>query len=147
MDSLAKIRLLLAAAVAPLTVPLILYLTFVFSFGGIVEKNEGIQTSISSATWLSYASALIFGAGSYYWLRRKKWWSVWRYMLLGMGSGFAGWLVFSIMSQTLFFNRVFYAFLIAGLLMGACFWLVAYFQPDGKHLISGSTSSRRRRRR
>lgn len=147
MEPIAKIRILIAAAVSPLMVPLLIYITLVFSFGDVVDKNEGIQTSISSATWLSYWTALIFGAASYYWLRRKNWWTVWRYIMMGAASGLAGWVVFSVISQTLFFNRVFYAFIVAGLFMGACFWLVAYFQSDGNHLISKQRSGRRRRRR
>ena len=147
MDSIAKIRFLIAAGIAPLLMPLLVYSTFVLSFGSVIEKNEGMQTSISSATWLAYLTALVFGAASYYWLRRKRWWSVWRFMMMGTASGCAGWLVFSVISQTLFFNRIFYAFVISGLLMGACFWLVAYFQPDGNHLIPNQRSGRRRRRR
>ena len=146
MDSIAKIRFLLAAITAPLLMPLCVYTTFVFVFGGDVAKSQEIQTSISTATWLSLFLAAASGGASYYWLRRQNWRSVWRYMMMGIASGFASWILFSIVSQT-FVSLLFYVFLIAGLLMGSSFWLIAYFQPDGNHLLPGTSSSRRRRRR
>lgn len=144
---MTKIRFLIAAAVSPMVVPLLIYITLVFSFGSVIEKNQGIQTNISSATWFSYGAALVFGSASYYLLRRNNWWSVWRYILMGASTGLASWIVFSFLSDTWFFNRVFYAFIISGLLMGASFWLIAYFQADGNHLIPSKKSSRRKRRR
>lgn len=146
MGSIAKIRFLLATGIAPLLMPLLIYTTFVFVFGGDVEKSQDIQTSISAATWLSLFLAAASGGASYYWLRRKNWKSVWRFMMMGIAAGFASWILFSIVSQT-FVSLLFYVFLIAGLLMGGCFWFIAYFNPDGNHLLPGSTSSRRRRRR
>ena len=123
MDSIAKIRFLIAAILSPMIVPLVIYTVFVFSFGSVIEKNESIQTNISSATWLSYGTALVFGTASYLLLRRLNWWSVWRYMLLGTVAGLASWIVFSFLSDTWFFNRTFLAYIISGLGMGALFWL------------------------
>lgn len=144
MEPLAKVRLLLAIICSPLIVPLMVYATFTFMLGGDADKNQEIQTGISAAIWSSYILALGFGGVSFFVLRKKGWWSVWRYMLMGAASGFAAWLLFSIASQT-FVSLLFYVFLVAGTLMGCVFWMLAYFQPDGNHLIS--TSPRRRRRR
>jgi uncharacterized membrane protein YfcA len=146
MDSILKIRFLLAMILSPMLVPLIIYTTFRFIFGGDVDQDKEIQTSISTAAWLSYGLALAFGSASYFWLRRKDWWSVWRYLIMGVASGFASWVLFSIISQT-FVSLLFYVFLFAGMVMAGGFWLLAYFKPDGNHLIASSTSGRRRRRR
>ena len=136
----------MAAGVSPLIMPLLVYMTFHFVFGGDVEKNQDMQTSISTATWVSFFLAVVFGGASYYWMRRKSWWSVWHYLMMGSVAGVASWIFFSIISQT-FVSLLFYIFIVAGVLMGIGFWLIAYFQPDGNHLISASTSSRRKRRR
>jgi uncharacterized membrane protein YfcA len=146
MEPIAKIRFLVAAGVSPLLMPLLVYMTFLFIFGGDVEKNQEMQTRISTATWVSFFLAVLFGGASYYWLRRKNWCSVWRYLMMGAVSGLASWIIFSIISQTMV-SLLFYVFIIAGSLMGVCFWLTAYFQPDGNHLISSSVSGRRKRRR
>lgn len=122
------------------------YATFAFMLGVDAEKSQEVQTGISAATWSSYIFALGFGGVSYVIMRRKNWWSVWRFSLMGVASGFATWVMFSIASQT-FVSLLFYVFLVAGTLMGCLFWLIAYFQPDGNHLLPTSTSSRRRRRR
>lgn len=145
MDSLVKIRSLIAAIVSPLIVPIMVYATFAFMLGGDVDKNQEIQTGISAATWSAYIFALGFGGASYFLLRKKRWWSVWRYLMMGVISGFASWVFFSFASQT-FVSLLFYVFLVAGGLMGIFFWLIAYFQPDGNHLTLASTSRRRRRR-
>lgn len=145
MDNLLKIRFLCAAIISPLIVPLMVYSTFLFIFGGDVEKDKEIQTSISTATWLSFGLAVAFGSASYIWLRRNGWVSVWRYLMMGIASGVASWLVFSMISQT-FVSLLSYVYILAGALMGGSFWFIAYFQPDGKHSLP-STSSRRKRRR
>lgn len=146
MDSIAKIRFLIAAVVSTLLMPLLVYMTFLFVFGGDVEKNQEMQTTISTATWVSFFLAAVSGGASYYLLRRKNWWSVWRYLMMGTVSGFVSWVLFSFISQA-FVSLLFYVFIVAGVLMGCSFWLIAYFQPDGNHLISRSGSSRRKRRR
>ena len=146
MEPIAKIRFIVAMGVSPLLMPLLVYMTFLFVFGGDLEKNQDVQTNISAATWVSLFLAIAFGGASYYWLRRKNWWSVWRYLMMGVVTGFASWILFSMISQT-FVSLLFYVFIVAGVLMGGCFWLIAYFQPDGNHLISGSSYGRRKRRR
>ena len=140
-----KVRLLLAIIISPLIMPLMVYATFAFMLGGDVEKNKEIQTGINAAIWSSYVLALGFGGVSYFLLRKKGWWTVWRYLLMGTASGFSAWVLFSLASQT-FVSLLFYVFLAAGAMMGIFFWLIAYFQPDGNHLISSSSSRRRRRR-
>ena len=146
MDKFLKIRLIAAAAIGPLIVPLVVYTTFLFIFGGDVDDDKEIQTSISNATWLSYGLAIAFGSASYFWLLRNGWWSIWRYLMMGTVSGFASWVLFSIISQT-FVSLLLVVYLIAGVLMGGGFWFIAYFQPDGKHSTFGSSSGRRKRRR
>ena len=146
MEPLAKIRFWIAVVVSPLVVPLMVYATFVFMLGVDADNNQEIQTGISAATWSSYFLAFGFAVASYVFIRKKNWWSVWRFLMMGVASGFATWILFSIASQE-FVSLLFYVFLSAGSLMGIGFWLIAFFQPDGKHLIPSSTTSRRRRRR
>jgi hypothetical protein len=146
MDKYLKIRLLVATAIGPMIVPLIIYTTFLFIFGGVAIDDVEIQTSISNATWLSYGLAISFGSASYFWLARKGWWTVWHYLMMGTVSGFASWVLFSMISQT-FVSLLLIVYLIAGVLMGGGFWFIAYFQPDGNHSKSGSVSGRRKRRR
>ena len=144
MDNTARIRFLAASIISPLLVPLIIYAMFSFIFGGDIDKDKEIETSISTAVRLSYGLALVFGIASYYWLRRQGSHSVFLYLILGGVAGFARWLLFSLISQT-FLSILFYIFGIAGIVMGGSFWLIAYFQPSGNY--PRSTSSRRRRRR
>ena len=147
MEPIAKIRFIVAVGVSPLLMPIIVYATFAIVFGSDVSKNPVTQTNINSTTWMSYGAVLVFGGASYYWMQRNNWVSVWRYLLMGSLSGLASWILFDFVSQTLFFNLLFVAFIFAGFLMGGCFWFVAYFQPDGNHLISSRRSGRRKRRR
>jgi len=142
MLSTQKIRLFIAAAISPVIVPMLVNLTFLFIFGSDVDKDQEIQTSISTASWVSYAITLALGLGAYILMYVKGWRSVQRYLLVGATVGLISWLLFSLISQTLV-SLLFFVFSVAGLLMGAAFWFIAYFQPDGSH----ATSSRRRRRR
>ena len=142
MISKQKIRLVIGAVVSPLIVPLLIYVTFLFIFGAVVEKDHDIQTSISTASWLSYWISLILGVGCYIWLQKTQRRSVQMYLLAGAVIGLASWLLFSLVSQTLV-SLLFYVFVAAGLLFGLSFWLIVFFQPDGNY----SSSSRRRRRR
>jgi len=142
MENIQKLRLIAGAILGPLIVPLAIYLTLVIVFGSTVEKDQEIQTSISTATWLSYGIALVFGIVCYFWLQRKNWTSVIYYILAGTVVGFASWLLFSLISQMMV-SLLFFVFVIAGSLMGGGFWLIAFFQPDGNY----SQPSRRRRRR
>lgn len=137
-----KIRLLLGALLSPLVVPLLVNLTFLFIFGAAVEKDHDIQTSISTATWLSYWISLVLGVGSYIALQKTQRRSVQMYLLAGAAIGLVSWLLFSFISQTLV-SLLFYVFVAAGVLYGLCFWLIVFFQPDGNY----SSSSRRRRRK
>ena len=142
MDSLQKIRVFAAAAISPIVVPLLVYLTFLFIFGTDVDKDQEIQTSISTASWISYGIALALGFGAYILMQAKGWRSVQLHILAGAGLGFISWLLFSLISQTLV-SLLFFVFFVAGLLMGTSFWFIAYFKPDGSH----ATGSRRKRRR
>jgi uncharacterized membrane protein YfcA len=142
MENIQKIRLLIGAVISPLIIPLVVYITFVFVFGADVDKDQEIQTSISTASWLSYGIALVLSIFVYFWLQRKQWYSVIHYLVAGTVVGFASWLLFSIISQTLV-SLLFFVFVIAGALAGASFWLIAFFQPDGNY----TPPPRRRRRR
>jgi uncharacterized membrane protein YfcA len=142
MENIQKIRLLIGAVISPLIIPLVVYITFVFVFGADVDKDQEIQTSISTASWLSYGIALVLSIFVYFWLQRKQWYSVIHYLVAGTVVGFASWLLFSIISQTLV-SLLFFVFVIAGALVGASFWLIAFFQPDGNY----TPPPRRRRRR
>lgn len=142
MENIQKLRLIAGAIVSPLIVPLAIYLTLVFVFGADVAKDQEIQTSISTASWLSYGLALVFSIAGYFWLQRKNWNSVIYYSLAGTVVGFTSWLLFSFISQTMV-SLLFFIFVIAGGLVGANFWLIAFFQPDGNY----PQPSRRRRRR
>jgi uncharacterized membrane protein YfcA len=142
MENFQRLRLITGAIASPLIVPLAIYLTFVFVFGSDVDRDMEIQTSISTASWLSYGIALVLSAGCYFWLQKKKWDSILYYLVGGTTVGFATWLLFSLISQALV-SLLFYVFVAAGALLGGSFWLIAYFQPDGKY----PSSSRRRRRR
>lgn len=143
MASIHKIRLLAAAVIAPLIMPLMIYLTFLLIFGGDIEKDQAIKTSINTASWVSYGIALALGIASYFWMQRKGWNTIYRCMLAGIVLGFICWLLFSLISQTLV-SLLFFIFAVAGLLMGISFWFIVYFRPDGSHTMP---SSRRRRRR
>jgi uncharacterized membrane protein YfcA len=142
MENIQKLRLIAGAIIGPLIVPLAINLTLVIVFGSTVEKDQEIQTSISTATWLSYGIALVFSIACYFWLQRKNWTSVIYYILGGTVVGFASWLLFSLISQMMV-SLLFFVFVIAGSLMGGGFWLIAFFQPDGNY----PQPSRRRRRR
>jgi uncharacterized membrane protein YfcA len=142
MENIQKIRLLIGAVISPLIIPLVVYITFVFVFGADVDKDQEIQTSISTASWLSYGIALVLSIFVYFWLQRNQWYSVIHYLVAGTVVGFASWLLFSIISQTLV-SLLFFVFVIAGALVGASFWLIAFFQPDGNY----TPPPRRRRRR
>jgi uncharacterized membrane protein YfcA len=142
MEHVQKLRLVAAGIVSPLIVPLAIYFTMLFVFGSDVEKDQAIQTSISTATWLSYGIALVFSIGGYFWLQKKNWNSVIHYLLGGTVVGFVSWLLFSLISQTMV-SLLFFVFVIAGGLVGGSFWLLAFFQPDGNY----PQTSRRRRRR
>ncbi len=142
MENIQKIRLLIGAVASPLLIPTVIYITFVFVLGADVDKDQEIQTSISTASWLSYGIALAFCITAYIWLQRKQWYSVIHYLLAGVLVGFASWLLFSMISQTLV-SLLFFVFVISGTLVGGSFWLIAYFQPDGNY----NQTSRRRRRR
>ena len=142
MDNIQKIRLLIGTAVSPLLIPFVIYLTFVFVFGADIDKDQEIQTSISTASWLSYTIAFSLSVVAYIWLQRNQWYSVLHYLLAGAAVGFASWLLFSLISQTLV-SLLFFVFVISGTLVGGSFWLIAYFQPDGNY----NQPSRRRRRR
>ena len=132
----------MAVIIGPLVVPLLVYITFVFIFGSNVEDDQQIQTSNSTASWISYGLALALGIGSYILMQAKGWQSMQRHMIAGTIIGILCWLLFSLISQTLV-SLLFFVFTVAGFLMGTCFWLIAYFQTDGSH----AASSRRRRRR
>jgi len=142
MENIQKLRLLIGAVASPLIIPLVVYLTFVFVFGADADKDQEIQTGISTASWLSYGIALVLSVVSYFWLQRKQWYSVIYYLLAGTAVGFVSWLLFSLISQTLV-SLLFFVFIIAGALVGGSFWLIAFFQPDGNY----TQPSRRRRRR
>ena len=142
MDNIQKIRLLIAAVVSPLIIPLVIYLTFVFVFGADADKDPEIQTGISTASWLSYGIALFLGIASYFWIQRMQWYSVIHYVAVGAAVGLASWLLFGLFSQILV-SLLFFVFVIAGALLGGSFWLIAYFQPDGNY----TQPSRRRKRR
>jgi len=142
MENIQKLRLIAGAILGPLIVPLAIYLTQVLLFGSAIDKDQEIQTRISTATWLSYGIALVFSVACYFWLQRKSWSSVIHYLLAGTVVGFASWLLFSLFSWKMV-PILFFVFVIAGGLMGAGFWLIAFFQPDGNY----SQPSRRRRRR
>ena len=101
MEHLQKLRLIAGGIASPLIVPLAIYLTLVFVFGSDIEKDQNIQTSISTATWLSYGIALVFSIACYFWLRKKNWQSVIHYLLGGTVVGFISWLLFSLISQTM----------------------------------------------
>lgn len=146
MEPLAKIRFIVAAIVSPSIMPIMVYATFAFMLGGEAGEDQQIQTGISAAVWSSYISAFALGGVAYYFLRRKGWWSVWRFLLMGIVSGFACWLLFSLASQ-IFVSILFYVFIISGAIMGTEFWLIAFFRPDGNHLTGKPISPRRRRRR
>ncbi|WP_455366296.1 hypothetical protein [Kaarinaea lacus] len=142
MENIQKLRLLAGGIVSPLVVPLAIYITLVIVFGADVEKDQDIQTSISTASWLSYGIALVLSIVGYFWLQRKNWRSVIHYLLAGAVVGFASWLLFSLISQTLV-TLLFFVFVIAGGFLGGSFWLIAFFQPDGNY----PQPTRRRRRR
>ncbi|WP_455208997.1 hypothetical protein [Kaarinaea lacus] len=142
MENFQKLRLFIGAIASPLIVPLAIYITLLFVFGSDVEKDQAIQTSISTASWLSYGIALVLSVGCYFWLQRKKWGSVIHYIVAGTVVGFVSWLTFSIISQTLV-SLLFFVFISAGALVGGSFWLIVFFQPDGNY----PQPSRRRRRR
>ena len=142
MENFQKLRLFIGAIASPLIVPLAIYITLLFVFGSDVEKDQAIQTSISTASWLSYGIALVLSVGCYFWLQRKKWGSVIHYVITGTVVGFVSWLTFSIISQTLV-SLLFFVFISAGALVGGSFWLIVFFQPDGNY----PQPSRRRRRR
>lgn len=142
MDSLQKIRVFAAAAISPIVVPLLVYLTFLFIFGTDVDKDQEIQTSISTASWISYGFALALGIGGYILMRVKGWQSMQRFMIAGAMIGVLCWLLFSLISWKIL-GFLFFVFIIAGFLMGTSFWFIAYFKPDGSH----ASNSRRKRRR
>ena len=142
MEYQQKIRWLLAVIIGPLFVPLLVYITFIFIFGSDIKDDQQIQTSISTASWISYGLALALGIGSYILMQVKGWQSMQSHMVAGTFIGILCWLLFSLISQTLV-SLLFFVFVVAGFLMGTSFWFIAYFQPDGSH----ATSSRRRRRR
>ena len=144
MESIQKIRLLIGAVASPLIIPLVVYITFVFVFGADADKDQEIQTGISTASWLSYGIALALSVAAYYGLQRKQWYSVIYYLGAGAVVGFASWLLFSLISQILV-SLLFFVFVVAGALVGGSFWLIAFFQPDGNHIYP--QPSRRRRRR
>ncbi|HEY5601830.1 MAG TPA: hypothetical protein VIM41_01855 [Gammaproteobacteria bacterium] len=142
MENIQKLRLIAGAIASPFIVPLAIYLTMAFVFGSDLHQNQEIQTSISTASWVAYGIALVFSTGGYFWLQKKRWESVVYYIAGGTVVGFASWLLFSLISQTLV-SLLFFVFIIAGALLGGSFWLIAFFQPNGQY----PQPSRRRRRR
>jgi len=142
MENIQKIRLLVGAIASPLIVPLVVYVTVVFLLGADADKDLEVQTRISTASWLSYGIALALSIAAYYWLQRKRWYSVIHYLVAGTIVGFASWLLFSLISWKLV-SLLCFVFIIAGALVGGSFWLIAFFQPNGNY----TQPSRRRRRR
>ena len=142
MENIQKIRLLTGAVASPLIIPLVVYITFVFVFGADADKDQEIQTGISTASWLSYGIALVLSVAAYFGMQRKQWYSVVHYLVAGTVIGFASWLLFSLFSQILV-SLLFFVFVIAGAFVGGSFWLIAFFQPDGIY----TQPSRRRKRR
>lgn len=144
MENIQRIRLLIGAVVSPLIIPLVVYITFVFVFGADADKDQEIQTGISTASWLSYGIALVMSVAAYFWMQRNQWYSVVYYLVAGTVVGFASWLLFGLISQILV-SLLFFVFVIAGALVGGSFWLIAFFQPDGNYSYTQPTRRRKRR--
>jgi len=143
METLQKIRVIIAAVLSPLTVPILIYITLSVLYSAEIQQDPAIQASINTASWVSYVIALLTGTGVYFWLRAKQWLGVRAYLLAGLCVGFISWLVFSLFSMTAVV-LLFFIYLLAGLLFGGSFWLLAYFQPNGNY---SQRSTRRRKRR
>ncbi|NOZ53610.1 MAG: hypothetical protein GXP08_10785 [Gammaproteobacteria bacterium] len=143
MDILQKIRVIIAAMLSPLIVPLLIDVTLSLLYDKEIRNGDAIQSSITTATWLSYAIVLFTSAIVYFWLRAKQYHNVRAYLLAGICIGFISWLLFSLFSMTAVI-LLFFIYLLAGLLLGSSFWLLAYFQPNGNY---SQRASRRRKRR
>lgn len=137
-----RIRIIIAALLSPLLVPVLLTMTFRFVYGEEALTNQALQTSIGYAQWLSYFSTLVVGAIVYVVWQKKIWLSWYMYCLAGVIIGFTGWVIFSLVSKT-FVTLLFFVFLISGLFAGICFWFIVNFKSGS----STSQRSRRRRRR
>jgi len=143
METLQKLRVIIAAVLSPLTVPISIYVTLSILYSAEIQTDQAILASINAASWVSYVIALLTGAAVYFWLKSKQWMGVWAFLLAGLFIGFISWLLFSLFSMTAVV-LLFFIYLLAGVLLGSSFWLLAYFQPNGNY---SQRSTRRRKRR
>ena len=92
------IRLLVALVLAPLTIPLG---TSFYLLSTNVERSW-VGTGAFISTFIAYVGVFVIGLPAYYFLRTRRWTSIWIAPLVGFAVGAFMWLVFIVCLVLLF---------------------------------------------
>jgi hypothetical protein len=135
------IRLILAFALAPLAVPVLLV-----SFIPMSPSPAAFVFALELSVVISYLGILVLGLPIYLYLRAYRWWSFWIAPIVGFVAGGVMWVAFSVMFVLSLGEGMFGVQLaltdknmlkgciwpggVAGACVGILFWLIA--RPDSQ---------------
>ena len=140
---LSEIRLLLAYSVSPLIAPICLYFASLVAYGFDSYNASTVLSTTYQSIGYSYILIILLGTPCYFLIKRYAAVSIRNLAVTGAGLGLVSAVVINTMSGTFMF--VLYLLLLCiGSLIGAGFWMIAFYSPNNKKQLKSRRSRRKR---